>query len=232
MRYDSKEMLLISINFNTDAVDMHYNLAHLKALFKNHERSNKVIKLEDILNPNKFVEEYYLIGELINSKIEARIEPYKSIIWRLSITDGSVDKALNCSSLRMKERLSRQPAAWIYSSVFFSELSHLLDSVQTKLGIAKGLNALYGRCIAPYGLNISLVISKNYEFYVNKNKLEKLFGIFKLVSDNPILNETLNSHIKGLISGNTLGPIAFVTPEIGAWSSVGGLGVMVDELSK
>jgi len=35
-----------------------------------------------------------------------------------------------------------------------------------------------------------------------------------------------------MVSGNTLGPIAFVTPEIGSWSSVGGLGVMVDELSK
>ena len=35
-----------------------------------------------------------------------------------------------------------------------------------------------------------------------------------------------------MLKGNELGPIAFVTPEIGSWSSVGGLGVMVDELSK
>ena len=42
----------------------------------------------------------------------------------------------------------------------------------------------------------------------------------------------LKNSITGMISGNTLGPIAFVTPEIGSWSSVGGLGVMVDELSK
>lgn len=35
-----------------------------------------------------------------------------------------------------------------------------------------------------------------------------------------------------MIEGNELGPIAFVTPEIGVWSTVGGLGVMVDELSK
>lgn len=69
MRYDRNEMLLISINFNSDAVDMHYNLSHLKSLFKNHERSSKVIQIEDILNPTKFVEEYYLIGELVNSKI-------------------------------------------------------------------------------------------------------------------------------------------------------------------
>jgi len=31
--------------------------------------------------------------------------------------------------------------------------------------------------------------------------------------------------------GDQLGPIIFVTPELGKWSTVGGLGVMVDELS-
>lgn len=62
-------MFLISINFNSDAVDMHYNLTHLKVLFKNYEHSNKIIKIEDILNPKKFIEEYYLISELVNSKI-------------------------------------------------------------------------------------------------------------------------------------------------------------------
>jgi starch synthase len=28
-----------------------------------------------------------------------------------------------------------------------------------------------------------------------------------------------------------LGPIVFATPELGKWSTVGGLGVMIDELS-
>jgi hypothetical protein len=62
-------MLLISINFNSDAIDMHFNLTHLKVLFKNYEHSNKVIKIEDVLIPNKFIEEYYLVGELVNSKL-------------------------------------------------------------------------------------------------------------------------------------------------------------------
>ena len=53
-----------------------------------------------------------------------------------------------------------------------------------------------------------------------------------MISNHSALTETLNAHITGMLSGNTLGPIAFVTPEIGSWSSVGGLGVMVDELSK
>ncbi len=62
----------------------------------------------------------------------------------------------------MKERLVRQTPAWIYSSVFFNELSYLLDHVKTKLGIAKGLNTLFNKLIAPYDLNFSLVISKNH----------------------------------------------------------------------
>ena len=36
---------------------------------------------------------------------------------------------------------------------------------------------------------------------------------------------------KKLVDSNTLGPIVFCSPELGRWSTVGGLGVMVDELS-
>jgi hypothetical protein len=42
-RYNSEEILLISINFNSNAVDMHYNLSPLKVLFKDYERSNIVV---------------------------------------------------------------------------------------------------------------------------------------------------------------------------------------------
>ena len=41
---------------------MHYNLTSLKNLFKNAARSDLIIKIEDVLNKDKFVEEYYLIG--------------------------------------------------------------------------------------------------------------------------------------------------------------------------
>ena len=35
-----------------------------------------------------------------------------------------------------------------------------------------------------------------------------------------------------LLSNNELGSIVFVSPELGRWSTVGGLGVMVDELTR
>lgn len=52
---------------------MHYNLTPLKALFKNYERADTVLRIDDVLNPFKFKDEYYLVGELITSKIDARI---------------------------------------------------------------------------------------------------------------------------------------------------------------
>jgi len=36
---------------------------------------------------------------------------------------------------------------------------------------------------------------------------------------------------ESVVNHNKLGPIVFCTPELGRWSTVGGLGVMVDELS-
>lgn len=40
-----------------------------------------------------------------------------------------------------------------------------------------------------------------------------------------------NSAALSIINGNKLGPIIFAAPELGRWSTVGGLGVMVDELA-
>ena len=91
---------------------------------------------------------------------------------------------------------------------------------------------MYDKFIGPDDLDMRLIISKTYDFWMNRDKLSKLFGIFKVIEKHPSLKEVLKKSIKNLIDGNTLGPIAFVTPEIGGWSSVGGLGVMVDELSK
>jgi glycogen synthase len=45
-------------------------------------------------------------------------------------------------------------------------------------------------------------------------------------------NREISQKASNLINFNLLGPIAFATPEIGRWSTIGGLGVMVDELSQ
>ena len=49
---------------------------------------------------------------------------------------------------------------------------------------------------------------------------------------NPEIKSNLQDSINKLLESNSLGPVVFVTPELGRWSTVGGLGVMVDELSQ
>ncbi len=100
---------------------MHYNLSALKSLFKKYDHSDKVLKLESVLNPERFKDEYYIISELVAAKIELHIPAYNTRIWKLTIqNDNKIEEAIQCSAVRMKEKLSRQPPAWIYSSVFFN----------------------------------------------------------------------------------------------------------------
>lgn len=54
-KYDDKEILLISTNFNETAIDMHYNLTPLKFLFTDPANSDLILKIEDILHETKFV---------------------------------------------------------------------------------------------------------------------------------------------------------------------------------
>lgn len=68
--------------------------------------------------------------------------------------------------------------------------------------------------------------------FINQNEqLANLF--FEYNSKLIYLRKTdISDQADLIIRSNMLGPIAFVTPEIGRWSTVGGLGVMVDELSQ
>ena len=52
--------------------------------------------------------------------------------------------------------------------------------------------------------------------------------IHEIAEDSDI---TPNRAAMSILDNNALGPVVFCCPELGRWSTVGGLGVMVDELS-
>ena len=60
----------------------------------------------------------------------------------------------------------------------------------------------------------------------NDNLLQSLQNL--TLEPNNNLSELANE----ILQQNQLQPIVIVTPELGKWSTVGGLGVMVDNLSK
>jgi hypothetical protein len=81
-----------------------------------------------------------------------------------------------------------------------------------------------------------------YELIVNNQKLKSehllasrliaLSSRIRDISDGPdFIDFPPKIAANSIIENNKLGPIVFCTPELGRWSTVGGLGVMVDELS-
>lgn len=118
-KWNSSEVLLICVNFNAAAIDMHFNLTNLKYVFSNAFKSTLVVHITDLLHENG-INQMYTVKELMSEKIEAHIDKYQSLVWKISVCGNEnehLERAYEQSIKRVVERLSRQPPRWIYSSV-------------------------------------------------------------------------------------------------------------------
>ena len=75
-------------------------------------------------------------------------------------------------------------------------------------------------------------------FQIKKDQLCELFAFFYSICDlktsdsKSVEQIKYYSTVESILEKNTLGSIAFMTPELGKWTTTGGLGVMVDELTQ
>lgn len=79
-------------------------------------------------------------------------------------------------------------------------------------------------------MNVSLfdLVKQNSTLRTDPAKIATLVALCNSVASLSIKPAI---ECKRLLASNSLGPIVFCSPELGRWSTVGGLGVMVDELS-
>ena len=74
---------------------------------------------------------------------------------------------------------------------------------------------------------------KRLDFLKNKENLStEFFRYCNNLSKTDVGNSKLNETAKELFNTNLLGPICFLTAEVGRWSTIGGVGVMIDELTQ
>jgi starch synthase len=64
------------------------------------------------------------------------------------------------------------------------------------------------------------------------NSPAHFLAFLQALQDQKEIGTDLNDIISKVITKNQLGPIVFVTPELGRFSTVGGIGVMVNELTQ
>lgn len=179
----------------------------------------------------KVEDQYFFKEEVLSERHYAKIKPYQSNIISILPSNISSQDCLQDSVRRLKESFSR--GSGLEGNYLIQKLETYLKSENFKAALPEIINTigiLHKECIDRYQLNSHLLISKlvKYDEYI----LGKLFG----VCDFLLESQGIMSHPKlfadQVVKTNRMGPIVFTCPELGRFSTVGGLGVMVDELSQ
>ena len=218
-RQSNNEICIFIINLKEEEK---YFCLDLSSLFNKNIEVNTVIYIENKEKEKKG--EYFLFGELNQVFLNKKIEGYQSKYFWLSITDFNEDnyqKALNNKKVNNNINMNT-------NNIFddYQIINQLKEILNKQLPIEK---------FNKWASNLSLFLRNNnisLSNYINKiisnlEQNENLISIFSSYCHKS--NEKIS---KKIINSNKLGLISFITPEIGRWSSIGGLGVMVDELTQ
>ena len=217
-RQTTNEIGIFIINFGKEETNF---LLDLSSLFGRNVDSNTIICIKEWNKEEKG--KYYLFEELIHDYFNNTIEGYQSLYFGLSIVDFNEENYKKALSNKNNKKVK------------LNNSSNKIDDYQTLSQLKEILNKkLPQEEFNKWISNLSLFLENNdinLEHYIKKliSKLESNESNITLFFSYFTQNEKL---FKKFEAFNKLGPICFLTPEIGRWSSMGGLGVMVDELTQ
>ena len=252
---ENNEIAFIAINFgDTESkLDLDFSYLLQKNCFQNLD-INTIIKIE---NWDDSEINYYFTDDIFSRKHKINIMPYDSFMIGFSIvkpfepdlyhkifSDSLIDlckkindNLRNENKAKLKnKKFSSSLGKYSYDSyIISSQLKYLLENNLSLCEFSKWLNTIQ-TVLSEYGI-------KYPDYFNNLSFIQKIPELstqyYKYIS---LLNTLpLNSFEKypkiylygDLIENcNEFGKICFVTPEIGKWTSVGGLGTMVDELTQ
>ena len=119
---------------------------------------------------------------------------------------------------------------------FNLKLSNVLKSSKRLQDFVNGFSFYYEHYIRPNDIDIVKLVGLIRDIRDDPVLIGKFFAIFRAITEMKAkFPETFKdvpavNCAEPLLDSKKLGTIAFCTPELGRWSTVGGLGVMVDEL--
>ena len=231
-RQTKEETGIFAINFRDQETNF---LLDLTSLLGENGNSNSICYIVDWTLNNEG--EYYFLKELTQSHVTRKIRPYSTVCFGFSMipfTPENFNKVMEKSNSRLIGDLKSID----YNSVDYYQISlQLREILEKKLPIEefnKWMNYAL-ELFQKYNINFNDYI-KRLEFIKSNETLTSEFFKYCFILKNIKSPEAKDLKVittaKDLFESNILGPICFVTPELGRWSTVGGLGVMVDELSQ
>ena len=231
-RQTPEETGIFAINFRDQETNF---LLDLTSLLGENKNSKSICYIVDWTLNNEG--EYYFLNELIQSHVTRKIGPYATVCFGFSMVPSNkenYDKVMEKSNSRLISDLKSMENLSVDYYQISLQLKEILEKKLPVEEFGKWMDNII-QLLQKYNINFNDYIRK-LEFLKSNEALTTEFFRYcyilknaKAPSDNYLKVITT---AKNIFDSNILGPICFVTPELGRWSTVGGLGVMVDELSQ
>ena len=231
-RKTPEETGIFAINFRDQETNF---LLDLSSLLGEDGNSNSICYIEDWTTKNQG--EYYFLRELVQSHVTRKIAPYSTVCFGFSMEPFNQEnylKVMEKSNSRLVADLKSMDNNSLDNYQISLQLKDILEKQLPIEEFCKWMDYVL-KLFQKYSINFNDYIKK-LEFLKNNEKLTNEFFKYCYILENIKSYDDKNTKIiemaKSIFDSNILGPICFVTPELGRWSTVGGLGVMVDELSQ
>eukprot|EP01119_Soliformovum_irregulare_P020831 TRINITY_DN6809_c0_g1_i1.p1 TRINITY_DN6809_c0_g1~~TRINITY_DN6809_c0_g1_i1.p1 ORF type:complete len:2064 (+),score=697.75 TRINITY_DN6809_c0_g1_i1:71-6262(+) len=222
------EIAIVAVNFNDVESQFYIDFAPLRSILRGGDEI--IYRIQDLINPGA-PPQYFTPKEFLGEKNFVVLPPFGSICWGVFVmtnTPGSERVLFEHSMKRLQHNLA-----------------HNLDPANNMMYtlLMKGFTT-----ISEFELMVQALLKRNAG--ADPHKIPKLLQhVFTLltqrgdVSDTRVLaflqevaengkTETVKNVCRLTLEKNRLGSIVFITPEIGRFSTVGGVGVMVNELTQ
>ena len=253
---DNNEIAFIIINFGetVSKLDLDFNFLLEKEEFQN-LNINTIIKIENWDDSETF---YYFMDEIFAHKHTINIMPYDSFmigfsivrpfdveLYRKTFSDSLIelckkinDNLRNDANKTNKKKKKADTSLGKYnydSNIISSQLKYLLKNNLSLCEFAKWLNTIQ-TILAEYNiqyldyLNNLSFITENSELSTQYYKYVAMLNALPTQSFRNYPKISLFSEINQKY--NEFGPICFVTPEIGKWTSTSDIGTMLYDLTE
>ena len=238
-RQTQDETGIFAINFSDHETNFLLDLSNLISGENNGDdlqpNFNSICYIEDWISEERG--DYFFMRELIEGHVNRKIGAYSTICFGFQIipfTQDNYKRTMEKSNSRMINEIKSNSGNTLDNYQITLQLKEILTKNLPLEEFGKWFNYLLD-ILAKYNTSFYDYINK-VSFIRNNDKYSTSFFkyCFKIQSvKNYLLGSSkLPVEAEKILSQNVLGPICFVTPELGRWSTVGGLGVMVDELSQ
>ena len=233
-RFSLSETIVVATNMSDQPQQFYLSLQNLLPTFKQAYKNNTVVIVKSVLHHDDDEPDYLFLREFVETRNLKSLPAFRSLMISVTICEDDqyiFKKSLTTSIERTKKNLLNGVSVEDEQiSLLFSDcVEHNPQDIRRFANIIGSLQSSF---LDKLNLNFKDLVETNSKLTQNtdlNSRLMAMTGYLMKQSGGQMIPPIRAA--QSIYGSDGLGPIVFATPELGKWSTVGGLGVMVDELS-